>query len=149
MAAPAYSLVAVGIFMWWLLLLRSTGSKVRTSIVAVHRLGCFAACGVFSDQGSNPCLPHWQADSLPLSHQGSPTQKLVGSSICNRDKARAASVKWWDEVSRSHPLSFSPYPSWCTPNPCPPRRHLPRAPQKSVQNTLAQRVSDGPSSSGF
>ena len=21
--------------------------------------------------GSNPCLPHWQVDSLPLSHQGS------------------------------------------------------------------------------
>ena len=28
--------------------------------------------GVFPDQGSNPCLLHWQADSLPLSHQGSP-----------------------------------------------------------------------------
>ena len=24
------------------------------------------------DQGSNPCLLHWQVDSLPLSHQGSP-----------------------------------------------------------------------------
>ena len=24
------------------------------------------------DQGSNPCLLHWQEDSLPLSHQGSP-----------------------------------------------------------------------------
>ena len=23
-------------------------------------------------QGLNPCLLHWQADSLPLSHQGSP-----------------------------------------------------------------------------
>ena len=30
------------------------------------------ACGIFPDQGSNPCLLHWQADSLPLSHQGSP-----------------------------------------------------------------------------
>ena len=126
MAAPAYSLVAVGIFMWWLLLLRSTGSKVRTSIVAVHRLGCFAACGVFSDQGSNPCLPHWQADSLPLSHQGSPTQKLVGSSICNRDKARAASVKWWDEVSRSHPLSF-PLPLTVHPQPLPTKAASPQS----------------------
>ena len=25
------------------------------------------------DQGSNMSLPHWQADSLPLSHQGSPS----------------------------------------------------------------------------
>ena len=24
-------------------------------------------------QGSNPCLLHWQAESLPLSHQGNPT----------------------------------------------------------------------------
>ena len=27
--------------------------------------------GIFPDQGWNPCLLHWQADSLPLSHQGS------------------------------------------------------------------------------
>ena len=27
---------------------------------------------VFLTQGSNWCLLHWQADSLPLSHQGSP-----------------------------------------------------------------------------
>ena len=27
---------------------------------------------MFPDQGSNSCLLHWQADSLPLSHQGSP-----------------------------------------------------------------------------
>ena len=30
------------------------------------------ACGIFPDQGSNPCPLHWQADSLPLSCQGSP-----------------------------------------------------------------------------
>ena len=27
--------------------------------------------GSSQPQGSNPCLPHWQADALPLSHQGS------------------------------------------------------------------------------
>ena len=32
---------------------------------------CSVACGILLDQGSNPCLLHWQADSLPLSHQGS------------------------------------------------------------------------------
>ena len=42
------------------------------SIVNVHRLSCSAACGIFPDQGLNPCLLHWQADSLPLGHQGSP-----------------------------------------------------------------------------
>ena len=29
-------------------------------------------CGIFPDQGSNPCPLHWQADSQPLRHQGSP-----------------------------------------------------------------------------
>ena len=35
-----------------------------------HGLSCSAACGIFPDWGSNPCLLHWKADSLPLSHQG-------------------------------------------------------------------------------
>ena len=47
--------------------LQSTGS-----IVVVGGLCCSVACGIFLDQGSNPCLLHWQAGSLPLSHQGSP-----------------------------------------------------------------------------
>ena len=42
-------------------------------VAVVCRLSCSVACGVFPDQGLNPCLLHWQADSLPLSHQGSPT----------------------------------------------------------------------------
>ena len=33
---------------------------------------CSAACGIFPDQGSNPCTLNWQADSQPLHHQGSP-----------------------------------------------------------------------------
>ena len=36
----------------------------------VRGLSCCAACEIFLDQGWNPCLLHWQADSLPLSHQG-------------------------------------------------------------------------------
>ena len=35
------------------------------------RLSCPTACGIFSDQGSNLSLLHWQADSLPLSYEGS------------------------------------------------------------------------------
>ena len=42
------------------------------SVVVVHRPSCSAACGIFPDQGSNPCPLHWQADSQPLRHQGSP-----------------------------------------------------------------------------
>ena len=37
-------------------------------------LSCSVACGIFLDQRSNPRLLHWQADSLPLSQQGSPTR---------------------------------------------------------------------------
>ena len=32
----------------------------------------FLLQGIFLTQGLNPCLLHWQANSLPLSHQGSP-----------------------------------------------------------------------------
>ncbi|KAJ8776297.1 hypothetical protein J1605_015595 [Eschrichtius robustus] len=42
------------------------------SVVVAHGPSCSAACGIFADQGSNPCPLHWQADSQPLRHQGSP-----------------------------------------------------------------------------
>ena len=54
------------------LLLRSTGSRRAGSVVVAHGPSCSVACGVFPDQGSNPCPLHWQADSQPLRHQGSP-----------------------------------------------------------------------------
>ena len=37
-----------------------------------HGPRCSAACGIFLHQGANLCLLHWQANSLPLSHQKSP-----------------------------------------------------------------------------
>ena len=43
----------------------------RLSSVA-HGPSCSVACGIFPDQGSNPCPLHWQAGSQPLRHQGSP-----------------------------------------------------------------------------
>ena len=55
------------------LLLRSTSSRRTGSVVVAHGLSCSAACGIFPDQGSNPSPLHWQADSQPLRHQGSPT----------------------------------------------------------------------------
>ena len=54
------------------LLLRSTGSRRAGSVVVAHGPSCSAACGIFPDQGSNPCPLHRQADSQPLRHQGSP-----------------------------------------------------------------------------
>ena len=53
------------------LLLWSTGSRRAGSVIVAHRPSCSAACGIFPDQGSNPCPLHWQADSQPLRHQGS------------------------------------------------------------------------------
>ena len=55
------------------LLLRSTGSRRAGSAIVAHGPSCSAACGIFPDQGSNPCPLHWQADSQPLRHQGSPS----------------------------------------------------------------------------
>ena len=54
------------------LLLRSTGSRRAGSVIVAHWPSCSVACGIFPDQGSNPCALHWQADSQPLRHQGSP-----------------------------------------------------------------------------
>ena len=57
---------------------------IAASLVAEHRLqtrrlsncgsrpSCSVACGILPDQGSNPRPLHWQADSQPLRHQGSP-----------------------------------------------------------------------------
>ena len=83
-----YSLVAVH---WLLLVMASLLAQhghwsVRASVWAEflglwgsgalerrlnNGLSCSVAWGVFPDQGLNSCLPHWPADSLPLSHQGS------------------------------------------------------------------------------
>ena len=57
----------MGFSMWWLFLLQHKGS-----VVVVHRLSCSMACGIFLDQGSNPCPLHFQIDSYPLDQQGSP-----------------------------------------------------------------------------
>ena len=53
-------------------LVGSTGSRHAGSVVVAHGPSCSTACGIFPDQGSNPCPLHWQAYSQPLCHQGSP-----------------------------------------------------------------------------
>ena len=62
----------VGLSLSQPLLLQSTGSRCAGSVIVAHGPSCSAACGIFPDQGSNPCPLHWQADSQPLHHQGSP-----------------------------------------------------------------------------
>ena len=58
-------------------LLRSTGSRCAGSVIAAHGPSCSAACGILPDQGTNPCPLHWQADSQPLRHQGSPCHAFL------------------------------------------------------------------------
>ena len=57
------------------LLLRGTGSRHAGSEIVAHGPSCSAACGILPDQGSNPRSLHWQADSQPLRHQGSPKKQ--------------------------------------------------------------------------
>ena len=47
-----------GLPLSWPLLLRSTGSRRAGSAVVAHRPSRSAACGIFPDQGSNPCPLH-------------------------------------------------------------------------------------------
>ena len=43
------------------------------SVVVVDGFSELASHEIFLNQGSNWCLLHWQVDSLPLDHQGSPS----------------------------------------------------------------------------
>ena len=52
--------------------LRSRAFRALDPGSVVVAVSCPVACGIFPDQVSNLNLLHWQADSLPLSHQGSP-----------------------------------------------------------------------------
>ena len=64
------------------LLLRSAGSRCAGSVVVAHGPSCSAACGIFPDQGSNPCPLHWQTDSQPLCHQESPWRSAFDNRLC-------------------------------------------------------------------
>ena len=55
--------------------LHSCGSRAleyRLSSCSAGAQLVSTACGIFPDLGSIPCPMHWQADSLPLNHQGIP-----------------------------------------------------------------------------
>ena len=56
----------------WASVVVARGLKSAGSVVVAHRLSCSAACGIFPDQGLNPCPLHWQSDSQPLRHPGRP-----------------------------------------------------------------------------
>ena len=70
-ASKGYSSCSVQAFHHSSLSLRSVGS-----IVMAHGLCCSSACEIFLEHGWNLCPLHWQADSYPLYHQGSPGPHL-------------------------------------------------------------------------
>ena len=73
------------------LLLRSTGSRHAGSAIVVHGPSRSAACGIFPDQGSNRCPLHWQADSQPLRHQGSPRYGILDRQFLSFSTLNASS----------------------------------------------------------
>ena len=47
----------------WASVVVAHGLQSAGSVVVAPRLRCSVACGIFPDQGSNPCPLHWLADS--------------------------------------------------------------------------------------
>ena len=82
-----------GLSLSWPLLLRSTCSRRAGSVVVAHGPSCSAACGIFPDQGSNLCPLHWQADSQPLRHQGSPPGFLKDPQMNSQKPSTKAHLK--------------------------------------------------------
>ena len=88
-----------GLSLLWPLLLRSTGSRRAGSVIVAHGPSRSAASGIFPDQGSNPCVLHWQADSQPLRHQGSPPNGVLSSYliVCadNPEANQETGMEYW------------------------------------------------------
>ena len=83
-ASTGYSLIAVPRLLIVVASLVVVPGLMGTGLtVTVHGLCCSAAYGIFPDQGSNPCLLHWQVDSLPLSHHGSHTTLSIPNLLSN------------------------------------------------------------------
>ena len=80
----------------WASVVMVPGLPSTGSIAMAHELSCSTACGIFLDQGLNPCLLHGQANSLPLSPQGSPGHSFifVGESVFGVECSLNI-YKWW------------------------------------------------------
>ena len=105
--------------------LRSHGSQTlgHSRNSGAHGLGCSAARGIFLDQGVNRVSWHRQADSLPLSHQGSPWTLFLqstGSTVqpaCSVHTARALGLgRTGFERKRSPLCPIPPLPRASSPN---------------------------------
>ena len=50
------------------------GFQSSGPVIVVHGLSCSSACGIFQDQGLNPCLQHWWVDSSTTEPPGKPME---------------------------------------------------------------------------
>ena len=92
------------------LLLRNTGSRHAGSVIVAHGPSCSAACGLLPDQGSNPCPLHWQANSQPLRHQGSPD--LSFKAFLGQSSQNTSFPKSSDWTKHLNDLSMSLWAPW-------------------------------------
>ena len=74
---PAHELHVLTVPAHGLHVLTVSAHGLHFLIVLAHGLHFFESHGIFPDQGLNLCLLYWQADSLPLSHQGSPQNSIL------------------------------------------------------------------------
>ena len=87
----------------WASVVEASGLPSTGSVVVAYGFSYCTACGIFPDQGSNPCLWPWHLAYLPLSHQGSPPTCTVEG-----------------DTALGNILGFSPYllqvinPSFCS-----------------------------------
>ena len=81
------------------------------SVLAAPGLGCCEACGIFLDQGSNPCPLHWQADSYALFQQGSPRMTFCDS-LHRNNLLHSTFSHATHGCSVSVPLFTSPFILW-------------------------------------
>ena len=63
------------------LMLRSTDSRCAGSVIVAHGPSCSVACGIFPDQGSNPCPLHWQADFSTTAPAGKPKHPVLNRGL--------------------------------------------------------------------
>ena len=69
-------------------------------------VGChFLLQRIFPTQGSNPYLLYWQAVSLPLSHQGGPSEGLTGVKL----QSQPSWMPLWKLWGESYFLAFSSF----------------------------------------
>ena len=74
----------------------------KFSVVVGHGLSNSAACGIFPDQRWNPRPMHWQVESQPLDHQGSPPRSFESGPCCQSADFKTGRLSWTIQVDQCH-----------------------------------------------